>query len=116
MPICFPSDETAGSHNDCTAHTPKLEQRELDTFADGVAWLQTPAGVAISGQVMMLIGRRREGIRVGFSIGWRREGHEGVERSAVVGCERETIVDCGVNVVEDVEGSIPVAFGWFVVV
>ncbi len=64
----------------------------------------------------MLIGQRWEGIRVGFGIGWRREGHEVVERSAVVGCESETLVNCGVNVVEDVEGGIPVAFGWFVVV
>jgi len=88
----------------------------LDTFADGVAKLRTPAGVAISGKAMMLIGRRREGIGVGFGIGWRREGHEGVERSTFVGCERETIVDRGVNVVEDIEGSVPVAFGWFVVV
>ncbi len=64
----------------------------------------------------MLIGQRREGSRVGFGIGWRREGHEGLERSAVIGCERETIVDRGVNVVEDVEGSVLVAFGWFVVV
>ena len=39
-----------------------------------------------------------------------------MERSTFVGCERETIVDRGVNVVEDVEGNVPVAFGWFVVV
>ena len=39
-----------------------------------------------------------------------------MERSAVVGCEREIIVNRGVNVVEDVEGGVPVAFGWFVVV
>jgi hypothetical protein len=42
-------------HNDRTAHTPKLEQRELDTFTDGVAELRTPAGVALSGKAMMLI-------------------------------------------------------------
>jgi hypothetical protein len=64
---------------------------------------------------MMLIRQRWEGVGVGFDIGWRREGHEGVERSAVIGCERETIVDRGVNVVKDVEGGIPVAFGWLVV-
>ncbi len=65
---------------------------------------------------MMLIGRRWKGIGVGFGIGRRREGHEGVERSAVFGCERETVVDCGVDVVEDVQGGVPVAFGRFVVV
>ena len=102
-------------HNDRTAHTPKLEKGELDSFADGVAKLRTPAGIAIS-KTMMLIGRRWEGIRVGFGIGWQREGHEGVERSAFVGCECKTIVDREVNIVEDVEGGIPVAFGWFVVV
>ena len=38
-----------------------------------------------------------------------------MKRSVFVGCERETIVG-GVNVVEDVEGGVPVDFGWFVVV
>ena len=65
---------------------------------------------------MMLIRQRREGVGVGFGIEWQREGHEGVERSAFVRCERETIVNRGLNVAEDLEGGVPVAFGWFIVV
>ena len=39
-----------------------------------------------------------------------------MERNLCLGCEGKSIVNCRVNVVEDVECSIPVAFGWFVIV
>jgi len=39
-----------------------------------------------------------------------------VERKLCLGREGKSIVDRRVNVVEDVECSVPVAFGWFVIV
>ena len=39
-----------------------------------------------------------------------------MERKLCLGREGKSIVDRRVNVVEDVECSVPVAFGWFVIV
>jgi hypothetical protein len=39
-----------------------------------------------------------------------------VERKLCLGREGKSIVDRQVNVVEDVECSVPMAFGWFVIV
>ena len=39
-----------------------------------------------------------------------------MERKLCLGREGKSIVDCRVNVVEVVEGSVLVAFGWFVIV
>ena len=39
-----------------------------------------------------------------------------MERKLCLGREGKSIVDRQVNVVEDVECSVPVAFGWFVIV
>ena len=68
MAIRLPRNRTAGSCYDRAAHTPKFEEWELNAFADCIAKLGSPAGIAISGETMMLSRRRRDGVGVCFRV------------------------------------------------
>ena len=68
MAIRFPHNRTAGSYDDRAAHTPKFEEWELDAFADCIAKLGSPAGIAIGGETMMLSRRRQDGVGVCFGV------------------------------------------------
>ena len=62
-------NRTAGSYDNHAAHTPKFEEWELDAFTDCIAKLGSPAGIAKSGERMMLSRRWRDGVGVCFGVG-----------------------------------------------
>ena len=68
MAIRLPRNRTAGSYDDRDAHTPKFEEWELNAFANSIVKLGSPAGIAISGETMMLSRRRWDGIGVCFRV------------------------------------------------
>ena len=68
LAIRLPRNRTSGSYDVRAAHTPKFEEWELDAFTDCIAKLGSPAGIAISGEAMMLRGRWRDGVGVCFGV------------------------------------------------
>ncbi len=116
MTISFPRDRAAGTHDDSPTHAAKLEEWELYAFPYGVAQLGSPAGIAVGGKTVVLMGRGRNGIGVCFSVRGRRERHECMEGGCCLRCKCKTIIDSRMNIVKRVQSSVPVTFGGFVVV
>ncbi len=59
---------------------------------------------------------RRDGVSICLGVGRVRESHVGVKGGVFFGGECNAVVDCRVNVVENVESGVKMALGWSIAV
>jgi hypothetical protein len=94
----------------------EFEEGQLNAFPDSIPKLGAPTGVAVGSKTVMLVVFQRNGIAVCPCVGCMRVEHVSVENEGFFRHEFDFVVDGGVNLMQDVEGSIPVAPERFVVV
>ena len=116
LTFCFPCNRTARPKNDGPTHAAEFGERQLDAFANGITDLGAPASITVRRQTVMVFGTGRECIIVCFRIGQVGECHVGVEGGFLFQREREAVIKCQMDVMEDVKSGIKMTSGRFVAV
>ncbi len=88
----------------------------MNAFLDSIPVLGAPPGITIGSKTAMLVVFWRNGFAVCFCIRCVRVEHVSVEEGGFCRRECDSVVDGGVDVIQDVEGNISVAPGRFVVI
>jgi hypothetical protein len=84
----------------------EFEEGQLNAFPDSIPELGAPTGVPIGSKMVMLVVFWRNCIAVCFCVGCVRVEHVSMESGGFFRPECDSVVDGGVDVMQDVEGSI----------
>jgi hypothetical protein len=103
-------------HDNSTAHASEFGEGQSNTFPDSIPELGAPTGFAIGSKTVMLVVFWRNCAAVCYFVGCVRVEHVSVESRGFCRRECDSIVDGGVDVMQDIESSIPGAPGRFVVI
>jgi hypothetical protein len=103
-------------HDNSTAHASEFGEGQSNAFPDSIPELGAPTGFAIGSKTVMLVVFWRNRAAVCFYVGCVRIEHVRMESRGFCRCECDSVVNGGVDVMQDIEGSIPGAPGRFVVI